>query len=426
MHANCKIPRPLALALLFLLGLTASFACQVPVFRYALERWESDFYTVLISPAAADGEISAAEKEVVELLESAQSDPATGANIFVRIDDQAKAEHRGKMRLFYPQKIRGLEPAPIWTGAISAENAQKIVHSPARREIVERILSGQSAIWLLVRSGNPEKDQTALKELEAFATEAKDVLDIPEGVVTQEEALEGDFRGNPDNILRAEVPLKIEFTSLTVSRDDPAEEVFLAMLTNLEDDLHEYENEPMVFPVFGRGRVLEPLIAAGINRDNALDYSGYLCGACSCEVKDQNPGMDLVVSANWDEALDGNTVVIDKILPPLSGTAAITNAVTPNAGLAAAEPEEVVSSGSVEPAALPIASTEPKGSASKGPLLKPHFPEKKAAAESEENTVIADSSPGGISKPLLITGGAVGGAVLLIALGTILMKRRES
>ncbi len=33
----------------------------------------------------------------------------------------------------------------------------------------------------------------------------------------------------------------------------------------MEADLGEFRNEPMVFPVFGRGRALEPLIARGIN-----------------------------------------------------------------------------------------------------------------------------------------------------------------
>ncbi|MFT5466319.1 MAG: hypothetical protein ACI8UO_001418 [Verrucomicrobiales bacterium] len=438
MHATRKIPKSPVLVILFLC-IATGFACQVPVFRFALERWEADAYMVVISPAAADGKLSAEEQSVVDFLEASQVDAARAANIMVRVDDQATAEDAGKIRLFYPNRIRGVEVAPIWTGDATKANAEKIVDSPARREIVKRILDGHSSTWLLLRSGSPEKDETAMKELAEFSEEAKKSLKIPEGVVTQEVALEGDFTGNPDNILRSEVPLKIEFSAMAIDRTDPAEEVFIQMLVNLEDDLNEYEKEPMVFPVFGRGRVLEPLIGLGINRDNALDYSTYLCGACSCEVKDQNPGMDLVIGANWDEALEGNTVVIDKILPPLTGTAALIAAVQPGEAAentasievgVTPEPEiEEVKVAAVVAATPPLPSAEHKGSASKGPLLKPHFPKGESADSGEsENTepVVADSASKMFSGPYMILGGSIGAALLAIGVGTMLLKRRVS
>jgi len=45
----------------------------------------------------------------------------------------------------------------------------------------------------------------------------------------------------------------------------------------------------------------------------------YICGACSCEWKQGNPGADLLMTADWDGALEGSWVVVDKILPPLAG-----------------------------------------------------------------------------------------------------------
>ena len=35
-----------------------------------------------------------------------------------------------------------------------------------------------------------------------------------------------------------------------------------------------------------------------------------MVGECSCTVKTQNPGVDLLMSANWSESLGGDTVVI--------------------------------------------------------------------------------------------------------------------
>ncbi len=136
---------------------------------------------------------------------------------------------------------------------------------------------------------------------------ARKDIQIPEGVVTSDEVTADNFSGDPEDIVDGDIPLKIDFSMLEVSREDPAEAVFIAMLLSVEDDLHDFSDSPMLFPAFGRGRVLEPLIGKGITPDNLLTYCVYLCGACSCEVKDQNPGMDLLLATNWDAA-DAATV----------------------------------------------------------------------------------------------------------------------
>ena len=42
-----------------------------------------------------------------------------------------------------------------------------------------------------------------------------------------------------------------------------------------------------------------------MNADLIHDLTEFLCGACSCQVKEQNPGFDLLLSTNWAEALFG-------------------------------------------------------------------------------------------------------------------------
>ena len=55
----------------------------------------------------------------------------------------------------------------------------------------------------------------------------------------------------------------------------------------------------MIFAVFGRGRALPPFVGKGITRDNLLECVYFLTGTCSCTVKDQNPGMDLLFASDW-------------------------------------------------------------------------------------------------------------------------------
>ena len=377
---------------LLILGVTATLACQVPVFRYALERWTSDAYTLRISPAGTDGKLSAAEEKVVEFLQTANQSTEQPANLQVIVDTEAKSSAASQMELFYPQKIRGIEVSPIWSGTLTMENAQILIDSPARQEVAKRILAGESSTWVVVKSGHPEKDQTAAKSLAEALGEAKSTLRIPDGVVARD-AVDSNFMGNPDNILRSEVPLKIDFSTLEIDRNDPAEAAFLEMLLNLESDLDEYADEPMVFPVFGRGRVLEPILGKGISRDNILDYAAYVAGACSCEVKDQNPGMDLLIAANWDAALEGSSVIFGKTdLPPLEGTAALS-------------------------------TTQAKGSHSDGPLLKPHF----TTAEGEEGELELEVTPqAGSVSALGSLGIAAVAAILAIGMGAFILKRKKS
>ena len=114
--------------------------------------------------------------------------------------------------------------------------------------------------------------------------------------------------------------LQIKFSVLRLSRDDPENQLLWRMLRHSEADLEQdYADVPMAFPVFGRGRTLWGLVGKGIN-DNAIsEYCGYMVGMCSCEIKAQNPGFDLLLNANWDEALDPGDADGGTVLPRLPG-----------------------------------------------------------------------------------------------------------
>jgi hypothetical protein len=61
----------------------------------------------------------------------------------------------------------------------------------------------------------------------------------------------------------------------------------------------------MVFPVYGRGLVLYAMIGSGIHAATITAAAEFLTGACSCEVKSQNPGLELLLTADWDEIQPG-------------------------------------------------------------------------------------------------------------------------
>ena len=101
-----------------------------------------------------------------------------------------------------------------------------------------------------------------------------------------------------------------------VARTDPNETWLVRQLLAAEPDLHRYADQPMIFPVYGRGRTMPPLVGKGITAENLRGGVSYLLGACSCLVKEQNPGVDLVFRWDWNAAADAMAMKDD---PSLDG-----------------------------------------------------------------------------------------------------------
>ena len=99
-------------------------------------------------------------------------------------------------------------------------------------------------------------------------------------------------------------------TLMELNRNSVGEKHFATMLTNVEDDLKSI-NEPMLFGVFGKLKALEPLIAAGITEENIGLMIDFLTADCSCLIKDDLPGTDILYSALWENPAPA---LVNKIL----------------------------------------------------------------------------------------------------------------
>ena len=274
-------------------------ACNVPVFRYALERWQPDAYRFVLFHRGA---LDPASQAIVADLQTRQD--TQQANFIFRTvdldalegtpDDRAGAEALFAaqknatlpwLSVQYPVHLR-IQP-PIWGGTPTKAALAELFTSPARVELARRLGAGQTAVWLLLECGDQQLDDAAANVVEDELKKLPEKLKLPE------------LSDSPDDKLRPGVPLKIEFSVQRVSRTDPAEQVLIAMLLGSESDLLE-RREPLVFPVFGRGRSLFALVGPGITAENVRAEASFLSGACSCEVKELNPGFDLLLSTDWE------------------------------------------------------------------------------------------------------------------------------
>jgi hypothetical protein len=95
-------------------------------------------------------------------------------------------------------------------------------------------------------------------------------------------------------------PLPVKLGLIEVLRSDPAETWLIRAMMTIEPDLAGLVDQPMVFAVYGRARMLEPYVGKGITVDNLTQLVQFVAGACSCQVKDSNPGLDLLTTWNWN------------------------------------------------------------------------------------------------------------------------------
>src|SRR5262249_14378219 len=159
----------------------------------------------------------------------------------------------------------------VWSGRLRAEVIRCLLDSPGRQEIAQRLLAGDAAVWVWLPSGDAAKDAAVADLLQAQLKKLQETLKLP----TPTSTIEGQAAAPPSP------PLRLTFSLVRVARTDPAEKMLVQMLLHTESDLADY-TEPLVFPVFGRGRVLYALVGNGINADNLEEAARFVTGACSC------------------------------------------------------------------------------------------------------------------------------------------------
>lgn len=295
-----------------------TIACSVPVFRYALERWAADPYQLVIyHQGEPSAELKARASELQQ--QAAGAENKEGANVevyLVKVDGDMSPHHRAMLNginVKEPTAVLAYPPTSangrvLWTGKVDDPMLATTFRSPARSEIAKRIIAGESAVWVLVESGNAEKDEKAYAVIRDTITRMEKELKLP---------LE-DIKNDDKFIAENTVELKIDFSIIRIKADDVNETMFREMLINSEVDLLEFEDEPMAFPVFGRGRTYYALIGNGINATQVGKSCQFITDSCSCEVKEENPGIDVVMAVEWDNHIKGSAIA-EKPLPELVG-----------------------------------------------------------------------------------------------------------
>lgn len=315
--------RTLALHLSLWLLTGTAMACNVPVFRYALERWDADIYYALV--VHGPGGLSDAEQAAYDLLKRYSISEYGVINLEVYqfnrnalaqsqfgslFPESSSSSDGAAIYLLHP--LSAEKTGPIWQAPLTEASVSRLLADPDRLALLKKITSGTSVVMLMLESGNPELDDAAWQRLNKAIALTREFLALPEGIELHDGTITGDgsIPADPVDRLMSSIPLKLDFDLQRLARN-AANGVLVNSLLSIDSKLSELTAQPMVFPVFGRARFIYPMVGDEISEDNILFVSQYVCGACSCEIKAQNPGMELPVLMDWEAVLYGGEQVVD-------------------------------------------------------------------------------------------------------------------
>jgi hypothetical protein len=196
---------------------------------------------------------------------------------------------------------------------------EEVFRSPVREQLCQRLLTGDAVVWLVIKGKDAEKNRELHELLDQEFARLGKALSLPDGI------------GEPGSELYADVPLYLKFTYLELDPQQPKEKYFARFLMSLLQPATEGADlsarnskvladlsEPLLVPVFGRGRALEVIPASQVDQGLIEDLTVFLCGPCSCQVKESNPGFDLLLAVDWEKDLFGEGVI-----PPSSSSQAV-------------------------------------------------------------------------------------------------------
>ncbi len=285
---------------------SSTWACNIPVFRYALERWRPDPCEVILF---YDGELSAEHEAILDRLGLTESVGGRLANVnlvrskLVNMDTRDRelwqaigTESKAKLpHVVVRSQLSPSRTVTSWHGPLDMFQQAGIFDSPARRELSRRLLDGHSIVWVMIASEDESRNEKTRRMLTGNFEQLEKHIELPEGI------------GLPGSELHSEIPLFVKFSLLEIARDDPRESFLTDFLSGFQPEAVA-DGEPLVIPVFGRGRALEVIPATDLSERLMEDLTVFLSGACSCQVKEQNPGFDLLLSVDWNKEIFGEGV----------------------------------------------------------------------------------------------------------------------
>ncbi len=291
-----KIKLILLTILLAIGNLHAVKACTVPLFKYALDRWEPEYYRLTI---ITDRGFSKQQIESCEIiLEKNYTNLFLLTNSFANIPEKVKPQLSKGDNAFIEFAPKLKADKILWHGKLTPKKLTGLITSLISKQLVSHLIKNESAVWLFIPAKQAAQQQLNAQKLQLLKTtlhKAEKQLKLPE----------------------AGRNLTIAFPIIIVNSDILSNSLLFDTLKILLPQDVVFGDTPLTIPIIGRGRALFALFGNRFSEKSILDLSKYIIGACACEVKVMNPGIDLLLSANWDKEFDYFPLARSEAIPPL-------------------------------------------------------------------------------------------------------------
>lgn len=235
---------------IFALAAVLSLACTIKVSEWVLLNAVPGQYTLVYFHKNANPEKTRVEN-------AALSKSIEGANVKFR--DVVKEDAvQPYYALYYGNRL--------FSRYDETTQLRNLAKSPLREKIAGMIMSGKLCVLLYLRTGDNPNDEKGM------------------------------------NVVRkaiAESPFGKTIEVIKLDRNDRDEAHLVSMLLNVESDLKTLK-DPMLFGIFGKFKALEPLVGGGITQENINYMIEFFTADCSCLIKDDLPGTDILYAGSWD------------------------------------------------------------------------------------------------------------------------------
>lgn len=320
----------LLLVLLVGCGAGHAWACPIPVFRYALEKGPSDLYSVsVVHSGRLPGEdqtlLARLNQPGVQTVELTDLSAPTPESVGEGVTSPTVPPIMPWLVLRHQRNTN--EAAQVtWQGPFNRETVDQLLNAPDRAEIARRLLSGDSAVWLVFPGTNEAENAAVTDRLTRVLTAAEKELVLPKATLAPGRPVgrgsspaaletggtpvpreERGAAGMPSRLPEpsgegpagaSSIPLKLRFSVLILAPGTPGSELLKKMLLPLAPDL-EALRSPAVVPVYGCGHALTVVTGKDLAAPHLRNICEFLIGHCSCLYKARNPGVDLFFALDW-------------------------------------------------------------------------------------------------------------------------------
>lgn len=296
-----KNQKVLLLTLFFTSMIAIVLACKTPVYKYAILNWaERDYYQILRIYDSTKKQIDI-DPEVKKQFEGKEYITNVGI-VPIDISQDLNSMYGEDFKTFLNEHMGDKQPpfhiimnprkTVIYKGDLKSTDIPSLIMSPKRKELAEKLSIG-NIMLILVESKDQEKNKKALTEIKNGIKKAIDIeLDIRS---------QGEDPSAPPIDKKTLKPITMDFVS--VNPTDANETWFYKQMLKVNTRMKE-DDEPKLFGIVGRGFVFDQCLAGEtLTEEQIVNMVIFLSGPCSCTVKAENGGVDILTSWDWDKTI---------------------------------------------------------------------------------------------------------------------------